>query len=137
MHAGAYHSMCSVRACVQGALMRRGRAAGVGATTWVPGVGAYPNGWTEAVGRPDRCGSQLGGVRARGSVSGRSALCLRTVRSRTCVDAWAGASSGGSFRAVAPVAVWDLGILVRESLVDYGNAPDNAYSQGVQELNDL
>ena len=61
--------------------------------------------------------------------------CLPAVRSQTCVDAWAGAASGGSFRAVAPVAVWVLGLLLRESLVDYGNVPDNAYSQGGQELN--
>jgi len=47
----------------------------------------------------------------------------------------AGAASGGSFWAVAPVAVWGLGLLLRESLVDYGNTPDNAYSQGGQELN--
>ena len=26
-----------------------------------------------------------------------------------------------------------LGLLLREALVDYGNTPDNAYSQGVQE----
>jgi hypothetical protein len=51
------------------------------------------------------------------------------------VDAWAGEASGGSFRTVAPVAVWGLGLLLREALVDYGNAPDNAYSQGGQELN--
>jgi hypothetical protein len=30
---------------------------------------------------------------------------LPTVRGQTCVDAWAGAASGGSFRTVAPVAV--------------------------------
>ena len=51
------------------------------------------------------------------------------------MDAWSGAASGGSFRAVSPVAVWVLGLLLRESLVDYGNVPDNAYSQGGQELN--
>ena len=32
---------CSARACVQGALMRRGRAEGVGATPWVPGGCAW------------------------------------------------------------------------------------------------
>jgi hypothetical protein len=50
------------------------------------------------------------------------------------VDAWGGAASIGSFRAVASVSIWDLGLLLRESFVDYGNAPDNAYSQGGQEL---
>ena len=29
------HSVCSARVCVQGAIMRRGRSAGVGATPWV------------------------------------------------------------------------------------------------------
>ena len=60
---------------------------------------------------------------------------MTAVRSRAYVDAWAGAASCGSFLSVAPVAVWGLGLLLRESLVDYGNTPDNAYSQGSQELN--
>jgi len=64
MHAGAYHSMCSARACVQGALMRRGRVAGVGATPWVPGGGVWHRWWTETVGSPAHDGAQLGGVRA-------------------------------------------------------------------------
>jgi len=115
--------------------MRRGLAAGVGTTPWVQGVGAWHSGWAETVGRPARDGSQLGGVRARGHLAGRSSQCLPAMRSRACVDAWAGAASGGSFWAVAPVAVWGLGLLLRESLVDYGNTPDNAYSQGGQELN--
>ena len=52
------------------------------------------------------------------------------------MDAWDGSASSGSFRAVAQVAaVWGLGLLLCEALVDYGNAPDNAYSQGDQELN--
>jgi hypothetical protein len=38
-------------------------------------------------------------------------------------------------RAVAPVAVRGLGLLLRGELVDDGNAPDNADSQGGQELN--
>ena len=44
------------------------------------------------------------------------------------MDAWAGAASGGSFRAVAPVSILGLGFLVLESLVDYGNAPDNVWA---------
>ena len=51
------------------------------------------------------------------------------------MDTWAGSSSGGSFWAVAQVSVWGLGLLLRESLVDYGNSPDNANSQGGKELN--
>ena len=69
---GEYHSVCSARACVQGTLMRRGRAAGVGATPWVPGGGAWHHGWAETVGPPARDGSQLGGVRA-----GRRHVCPR------------------------------------------------------------
>ena len=60
---------------------------------------------------------------------------MPAVRSRAYVDAWAGAASGGSFRPVAQVVISGLGFLLSESLVDYGNAPDNAYSQGGQELN--
>jgi hypothetical protein len=42
--------VCSARACVQGTLMRRGRAEGVGSTLWVPGGGAWHSGKSEAVG---------------------------------------------------------------------------------------
>jgi hypothetical protein len=59
---------------------------------------------------------------------------MTAVRSRTCVDAWAGAASCGSFLTVAQVAICGLGLLLRESLVDYGITPNNAYSQGGQEL---
>jgi hypothetical protein len=121
---GSYHSVCLSRACVKGALIRHGRAAGVGATPWVQGGGDWHRGWAENVGRPARDGAQLGGVRAHGRVAGRAKLCLPTVRSRACVDAWAGAASCGSFLAVAPVAVWVLGLLLRETLVDYGNTPE-------------
>jgi hypothetical protein len=39
-----------------------------------------------------------------------------------------------SFRAVAAVVIWGLGLLLHEPLVKYGNTPNNAYSQGDQEL---
>ena len=74
-------------------------------------------------------------MRARGLTAGRAATCLPAVQSRACVDAWAGTASGGSLRVVAPVAVWSLGLLLYGELVDYRIVPDNAYSQGVQELN--
>jgi hypothetical protein len=120
---------CSARDCVRGALMRRGRAAGVGAAPWVPG-------WAEAVGQVlFEAGHAWGWVRAHGRTAGRAARCLPTVQSRACVDARSGRASGDSFRVVAPVAVWSLGLLLHGELVDYGNAPDNAYSQGGQELN--
>jgi hypothetical protein len=34
-------------------------------------------------------------------------------QSRTCVDTWSSATSGDSFKTVAPVAVWGLGLLLR------------------------
>ena len=73
----------------------------------------------------------------RGHVTGRAVWCLSAVRSRACVDDWASAASGVSFKTVAPVAVCDFGLLLllRGERVDHGNAPDNAYSQGDQELN--
>ena len=135
MHAG------SITVCARPVPACRVRSCGVGGrreSERRPGCREgvdWHRGWAETVGRPARDGAQLGGVRAHGRVSGRAKLCLPTVRSRACVDAWAGEASGGSFRTVAPVAVWGLGLLLREALVDYGNAPDNAYSQGGQELN--
>ena len=80
-------------------------------------------------------GLALGGEPARGRVVGRASLCLPEVRSRVCVDTWGGAASGGSFRDVAPVAVWGLRLMLHREQVDQGKSPDNAYSQGGQELN--
>jgi hypothetical protein len=56
------------------------------------------------------------------------------VRGWVCVDVWAGTASGGSFRAVAPVAVSGIGLLLRWERVGCGNVPDSAYAQGGQEL---
>jgi hypothetical protein len=67
-------------------------------------------------------------------MGGWSTLCLSAVRGRTCVDTWSGAASSGSFRAVAPVAVRGMALLLRGELVLYGKVPNNAYSQGSQEL---
>jgi len=50
------------------------------------------------------------------------------------VDAWSGAASSGSFRAVAPVAVRGMARLLRGERVLYGKVPNNAYSQGSKEL---
>jgi hypothetical protein len=47
--------------------------------------------------------------------------CIRQPRPR--LDDWGGAASSGSFLTVAQVAIWDLGLLLPESLVDYGNTP--------------
>ena len=61
-------------------------------------------------------------VSARGAESGM----------RGCLD-WLGVQ--WLFPGGCSVTVWGLGLLLREALVDYGNAPDNAHSQGGQELN--
>ena len=54
---------------------------------------------------PDRSRSIVWSQCAGGRVGGWSTLCLPAVRGPVCVDAWAGAGSGGSFRAVATGAV--------------------------------
>ncbi len=67
-------------------------------------------------------------------MGGQATRCLPAVRGRACVDAWAGAASGDSFRAVAPVAVWDAAQLLRGGRVLYGKVPNNAYSQGRRKM---
>ncbi len=107
--------------------MRRGRAAGVGATPWVPGGGAWHRGWVEAVGRVLLAAGHAwgGGVRASGRVVGWSAMCHPAVQSRTGVDAWAGAASGGSLRSVALVVVWGFGLVICVTwLLLYGEQVD-------------
>jgi len=124
-----------VSQCVLGPCLRAGyaHAAWAGGGSRSDALGAGRRCLAPRVGG-DRWSSCSGRV-AVGGCAGRTTPCLPTVRSRACVDAWAGEASGGSFRTVAPVAVWGLGLLLREALVDYRNAPDNAYSQGGQELN--
>ena len=60
--------------------------------------------------------------------------CLYSVRGRSCVDAWAGEASGGSFGAFAPVAVWAIARLSGGRVL-CGKVPNNAYFQGNQEFN--
>ncbi len=82
------------------------------------------------------CGSPSGEVSARGAEScmrervccllvlnlvSSTLSCIRQPRPR--LDDWGGAASSGSFLTVAQVAIWDLGLLLPESLVDYGNTP--------------
>jgi hypothetical protein len=75
------------------------------------------------------------GVRVRGHVTVRVSLCLSAVWSRACVDTWVGAVSCDSLKTVAPVTVCCFGLRLGGARVDHGDAPDNAHSQGVQELN--
>jgi hypothetical protein len=63
-------------------------------------------------------GRAWGGEPTHGRVVGRDALCLPVVRSRACVDAWAGAASCVSFRDVALVAVWGLWFMLHREQVD-------------------
>ena len=51
-----------------------------------------------------------------------------------CVDAWARAGSGDSFRAVAPAAESGIGLLLRGERVGSENVPNNGYAQDGQEL---
>ena len=68
--------------------------------------------------RADHGGLSWGGEPSRGRVVVRAELCLPAVRSRVCVDAWAGAASGVSFRDVAPMTVWGLQLMMYRELVD-------------------
>ena len=74
-------------------------------------------------------------MRVCGHVTGQATQCLSAVLRLACVDAWANALSCDSFKTVAPVAVCCFGLQLRGERVDHGNASDNAYSQGGQELN--
>jgi hypothetical protein len=96
----------SGRACIRGAQVLRACAAGVGATTCVRGGCAWRSGWVSSVGRVPLAAQRTreGGVRG-GRMGDWSTRCLPAVLGRACVDAWAGAVSGDSFRDVAPVAV--------------------------------
>ena len=51
-----------------------------------------------------------------------------------CVDAWARAGSGGSFRAVALATESGIGLLLRGERVGSENVPNNAYTQDGHEL---
>ena len=69
-----------------------------------------------------------------GLIPYRQSFCTLLYYCRACVDAWASAASDGSFKAVAPVAIWDTALILCGGLVLYGKVPNNAYSQGSQEL---
>ena len=99
---------CRVRSC--GVVWRRESERRPGCREAVPGTAGGRRPLVVLL----EAGRNWGVCRARGRVSGRAAQCLPAVRSRACVDAWAGAASGGSFRAVALVTVWDLGLMLHE-----------------------
>jgi hypothetical protein len=91
------------------------------------------SGWRALVGFPVTTSQAPGrGVRTGACGAGLHGVFLWC--SRACVDAWASAASGGSFRAVTQVAVWGTALILRGRRVLYGKVPNNAYTQGSQEL---
>jgi hypothetical protein len=119
------------RAYMWCALVRRAWVAGAGKTAWVRGACDCRHGWDESVGRvllAARCPCQGGvWVVVWGSCR-RGVFLLCGVR---C--AWAGATSGGSFRAVALVVISGIRLLLCGGRVICGNVPNSAYVQGGQE----
>ncbi len=63
-----------------------------------------------------------------------STWCLLTVLGLVYVVAWAGETSGGSFGAFEPVAVWAISRLLSGGRVRCRKVPNKAYSQGSQEF---
>jgi len=101
-----------VRACVLGPCLHAGcaRAAWVGGRSRGNAMGARGRCMTPRVGcvrwsGPARNGLRLRGLCASGHVAGWASQCLPAVQGRTCVDAWTGVASGGSFRGVVPGTV--------------------------------
>jgi len=92
--------VCSGRSYVRGARVRRGCAAGAWAAAWVRGGGVWRRGWEAYVGRVPLEVSQadVGVVRAGMWEAGRRGV-FPQCGVEACVDAWAGAASGGSFGA--------------------------------------
>ncbi len=120
------HAGCASAAWVHGGSL--GNDMGAGRRCLAPRVGGVR--WSG----PPCGGAAAWGLCAGGRVGVWSTRCLPNVRGRACVDAWAGAASGGSFRAVASVVVWGMARLLRGGRVLYGKVPNTAYSQGSQEL---
>jgi hypothetical protein len=126
---------CSGRSCVRGARVRRGCAAGAWAPAWVRGGGAWRRGRAACVGRVPSCGDSDACRRWLGErVRSWASWCLPAVRGRTCVGAWAGGASGGSFGAFAPVAIWTIAWLLRWGPVLCRKVTNGACYQGSQEF---
>ena len=94
-----YTTTCALGPCMD---------AGCASATWVSGgsrgndMGAgrrclAQRGGGVSWSGPPHNGACMSGRCASGNVEGWATQCLPTVRGRTCVDAWAGAASGGSF----------------------------------------
>ena len=118
-----------VHKCGLGTRRESGQQRGCGET--VPSTAGGGVRWSG----PPCSGADAWGRCTGGRVGGWATRCPPAVRGRSCVDAWAGAASGGSFRAVAPVVVWGMARLLRGGRVLYRRVPNNACSQGSQELN--
>ena len=119
---------CGVRRCGVGARRESGYLYACGEA--VPGTAG---GRRTLGGLP----SSDANTRARcagGHVAGWATLCLRAVRGRTCVGAWAGTASGGYFGAFALVAVWVVLRLLHAGRILCRKVHNNAYSQDSQEF---
>ena len=115
--------------------MRRGCAAGAWAPAWVRGGGAWRRGRAACVGRVPTCGDSDACRRWLGErVRSWASWCLPAVRGRTCVGAWAGGASGGSFGAFAPVATRTIAWLLRWGPVLCRKVTNGACYQGSQEF---
>ncbi len=90
---------CGVRSCVVGDGGSRGNCMGAGGRCMSLCMGGFC--WSG----PNHSRSRVSGWCTGGLVGGWSTQCLPAARGQVCVDYWAGAASGGSFRAVAPGAV--------------------------------
>jgi hypothetical protein len=85
-----------------------------GAPAWVRGGGTWRRGRAACVGRVPSCGDSDACRRWLGErVRSWASWCLPAVQGRTCVGAWAGGASGGSFVAFAPVDIWTIAWLLR------------------------
>jgi len=86
---------------------------GAGRRCLAPWVGGGR--WSSASEQLLTAGRDWGGEPTHGRVVGRAGRCLPAVWSWTCVDAWTGAASGGSFRFVALCPTGDFGSCCIES----------------------
>jgi hypothetical protein len=110
---------CGVRKCGVGARLESGQRHGCGET--VPGTAG---GRRTLVGSPCMRG-RLGWCGVQWFFQRESVLFIGTQFSILYTS---------MYRSVMPVAVWGMALLLSGGRVLYGRVPNNAYSQGSQEL---
>ena len=136
VHTGeCIQSVCSGRSCVRGAQVRRGCGEGVWVSTWVRGGCAWLRGWSVCVGLVPLASAQTraDGVRADAWGAGRQCVFPQCGVGHAWALGlvWRPVSLSGLF---APVVVSGMAQLLRGGRVLFGKVPNNAYSQGSQEL---